>query len=104
MKQDQKSLLYLLEQRTTTQKQQNWLAKLLGHEFDIVYKVGALNKVTVALSRINEDKELDEISKPFWQDITKIDAEAHRDLELAKGRTALLHDSNSMSTRLHLEK
>lgn len=36
---DQKSLRHL-EQRITTQNQQNWLAKLLGYEFDIVYKVG----------------------------------------------------------------
>jgi len=30
---DQKSPRYLLEQRITTQNQQNWLAKLLGYEF-----------------------------------------------------------------------
>lgn len=40
---DQKSLPYLLEQRITTQNQQNCLAKLLGYEFEIIYKVGASN-------------------------------------------------------------
>jgi len=47
---DHKSLRYLLEQRITTQNQQNWLEKLLGYEFDIVYKPRASNKVVDALS------------------------------------------------------
>lgn len=55
---DHKSLRYLLEQRITTQNPQNWLAKLLGYEFDIVYKVGAANKVADALSRKYEYKQL----------------------------------------------
>jgi len=41
---DQKCLRYLLEQRITTQNQQNWLAKLLRYEFDIIYKQGVTNK------------------------------------------------------------
>jgi len=32
----QRSLRYLLEQRITTQNQKNWLAKLMGYEFDSV--------------------------------------------------------------------
>lgn len=62
---DQKSLRHLLEQRITTQNQQNWLAKLLGYEFDIVYKVGAANKVADALSRKGEEMELKAISRPY---------------------------------------
>jgi len=64
----QKSLEYLLEQRITTQSQQNWLAKLLGCEFDIVYKPGVTNKVTNALSWSFEEKgaEINEISRPYW--------------------------------------
>ncbi|KAK7286582.1 hypothetical protein RJT34_21675 [Clitoria ternatea] len=92
---DQKSLRYLLEQRITTQNQQNWLAKLLGYEFEIVYKVRASNKVADALSRIEEDKELQGISRPFWQDITSIDEEVHNDGDLKKIRTALQQDPNS---------
>lgn len=34
---DQKSLKYLLQQRITTADQQNWLAKLLGYQFEEVY-------------------------------------------------------------------
>lgn len=48
----------MLEQRITTQSHQNWLAKLLGYEFDIVYKIGAL-------SRMDEEKELQGLSKPY---------------------------------------
>ena len=81
---DQKSLRYLLEQRITTQNQQNWLAKLLGYEFEIVYKVGASNRVADTLSRRDEDKELQGISRPFWPDITEIDEEVKKDLVLAK--------------------
>nr|KYP58323.1 Retrotransposable element Tf2 [Cajanus cajan] len=92
---DQKSLRYLLEQRITTQNQQNWLAKLLGYDFDIVYKVGASNKVADALSRLHENPELQAITRPFWQDITEIDEEVRKDSDLEKIRTALLHDPNS---------
>lgn len=35
---DQKSLKQLLQQGTTTMDQQNWAAKLLGYQFEIVYK------------------------------------------------------------------
>lgn len=53
-----------MEQRITTQSHQNWLAKLLGYEFDIVYKIGAL-------SRMDEEKELQGLSKPYWQEVTE---------------------------------
>lgn len=61
---DKRSLKYLLEHRITTQSQQNQLAKLLGYEFDIVYKMAAANKVANALSRMDEEKELQGLSKP----------------------------------------
>ncbi|KAJ9558566.1 LOW QUALITY PROTEIN: hypothetical protein OSB04_013180 [Centaurea solstitialis] len=37
---DQKSLRFLLEQRITNPGQQNWVAKLLGYQFEIIYKPG----------------------------------------------------------------
>ena len=49
---------YLLDQRIMTQSQQNWLAKLLGYEFEIIYKAGATNQVVDALSRKENDKEI----------------------------------------------
>ena len=37
---DQRSLRYFMEQRIGTPKQQNWVAKLLGYEYEIVYRPG----------------------------------------------------------------
>ncbi|KAI5399289.1 hypothetical protein KIW84_064595 [Lathyrus oleraceus] len=55
---DQKSLKQLLQQRIVTAEQQNWTAKLLGYDFEIVYRQGKLNKGADALSRIHEGGEL----------------------------------------------
>lgn len=66
---DQRSLKYLMEQRITTQSQQNWLAKLMGYDFEIVYEKGSTNRAVDALSRRDEGdmegKELQAISRPF---------------------------------------
>ncbi|MFS7996550.1 putative nucleotidyltransferase, Ribonuclease H [Helianthus anomalus] len=50
---DQKSLKLLMEQKITTPLQQVWLSKLLGYNFEIVYKAGNDNKVADALSRMH---------------------------------------------------
>lgn len=44
---DHQSLKYLLEQRMTTLLQQKWLAKLLGLDYEIVYKKGRDNTAAV---------------------------------------------------------
>lgn len=45
------SLKYLLEQRVATPFQQKWITKLIGYDYDIVYRCGKENKVANALSR-----------------------------------------------------
>jgi hypothetical protein len=64
---DQKSLKQLLQQKIVTVEQQNWTAKLLGYDFEIVYKQGKLNKGADALSRMHEAGELSAIySQTEW--------------------------------------
>ncbi|KAL4586656.1 hypothetical protein LXL04_011298 [Taraxacum kok-saghyz] len=66
---DQKSLRHLLDQRITTPDQQNWLAKLMGYQFTILYKPGRENSAADALSRVSEPPELNSlISYPKWHE------------------------------------
>jgi hypothetical protein len=63
---DQRSLKQLMQQRITTAEQQNWAAKLIGYDFDVVYKQGKLNRGADALSRISEEAEIKAMTH-YWQ-------------------------------------
>lgn len=65
IKTDHQSVKYLLEQLLSTMLQQKWLAKLLGLDYEIVYKKGQDNKVADALSRLPEstsDAQINSVS------------------------------------------
>jgi hypothetical protein len=57
VKTDHDSIRYFLEQRVYSKEQQKWVTKILGYDFEIVYKKGKKNVVVYALSRKDEDVE-----------------------------------------------
>ena len=57
VKTDYDSLKYFLEQRLSSEEQQKWVTKMLGYDFEIIYKKGKQNVVADALSRKDEDVE-----------------------------------------------
>ncbi|GAU28744.1 hypothetical protein TSUD_372530 [Trifolium subterraneum] len=81
---DQKSLKQLWQQRITTPDQQNWATKLLGYQFDIVYKPGVENRGADALSRLPEGELEALVSYPIWEEGTVIQEEVHKDKALLK--------------------
>ena len=54
---DHDSLKYFLEQRLSLKEQQKWVTKMLGHDFEIIYKKGKQNVVADALSGKDEGVE-----------------------------------------------
>lgn len=77
---DQKSLKHLLQQRITTANQQEWMAKLLGFDFEVVYKVGVENKVADALSRQHEEATIQTmLSFPIWTQGKQLQQEVMQD-------------------------
>jgi hypothetical protein len=65
IKTDHHSLKYLLEQRLSSLKQHKWVTKMLGYDYEIIYKKGKENVVADALSRqFKEDGSLFALSLP----------------------------------------
>lgn len=63
---DQQPLKHMLEQRIITPEQQKFVAKLMGFDFEILYRPGRQNNVTDALSRREGMVELKAITGPVW--------------------------------------
>ena len=57
VKTDHDSLKYFLEQRLSSKEQKKWVTKMLGYDFEIIYKKGKQNVVADALSIKDEDVE-----------------------------------------------
>ena len=54
---DHDSLKNFLKQRLSSEEQKKWVTKMLGYDFEIIYKKGKKNVVADALSRKDEDVE-----------------------------------------------
>jgi hypothetical protein len=90
---DQKSLKYLLEQRSTTLAQTRWLPKLLGYDYQIKYKRGVENQGAGSLSRVIEFQfmSLSLPSADWWSLLQKeIQQDSFYDDLLTKGSAPLL--------------
>eukprot|EP00253_Pinus_taeda_P007046 PITA_07046 len=63
---DHHSLKYFLEQRLSSPQRNKWLAKMLGYDYEIIYKKGKDNRVADALSRqFEEESTMLAISLPI---------------------------------------
>ena len=51
------SLKLFLEQMLSSEEQKKWVTKMLGYDFEIIYKKGKKNVVANSLSRKDEDVE-----------------------------------------------
>ncbi|WJX10635.1 hypothetical protein P8452_01329 [Trifolium repens] len=86
---DQKSLKQLLQQRVVTAEQQNWTAKLLGYDFEIIYKSGNLNRGADALSRVSDGGELNQFcTRALWEEEGLMKEEVDQDSQLQQ----IIHD------------
>ncbi|CAJ2651205.1 unnamed protein product [Trifolium pratense] len=93
---DQKSLKQLMQQKIVTAEQQNWAAKLMGYDFDIIYKQGKLNKGADALSRIHDGAEFAVLNSVVkWAQEEQIKEEILKDEKLQKIITELQQDPMS---------
>ncbi|XP_019052082.1 PREDICTED: uncharacterized protein LOC109114217 [Nelumbo nucifera] len=71
---DQRSLKYFLDQRVATSEQQKWVAKLLGYDYEILYRSGRGNSAADALSRRANSPLLNPLvvsQVSLWDDIRK---------------------------------
>ncbi|KAI5409211.1 hypothetical protein KIW84_054854 [Lathyrus oleraceus] len=85
-----------MQQKIVTAEQQNWAAKLMGYDFEIIYKQGKLNKGVDALSRVHEGRELNTMnSLVTWAQGEQIKAEVQEDEKLQKIIAEIQQDPSS---------
>ncbi|KAL4355503.1 hypothetical protein GQ457_06G006870 [Hibiscus cannabinus] len=78
---DQKSLRELTQQTIQTSEHQQWLAKLIGYDFEVRYRPRKLNTVADALSQ-EPSASLMALTRPTFRIIEDIRAASHHDPEL----------------------
>ena len=100
VKTDHDSLKYFLEQRLSSEEQKKWVTKMLGYEFEIIYKKGKQNVVADALSRKDKDVEAllcaISIIQPDW--INEAREEWKNDEEVWELIRKLQQDSSTSDT------
>eukprot|EP00253_Pinus_taeda_P017484 PITA_17484 len=100
VKTDHDSLKYFLEQILSYEEKQKWVTKMLGYDFEIIYKKGKQNVVSNALSKKDDDVEalLCSISiiQPNW--INEAREEWKNDEEMWALIQKLQQDSNTSDT------
>ncbi|GKC26905.1 putative mitochondrial protein [Tanacetum coccineum] len=65
------SLKYLLDQRTTTPTQMKWLPKLMGFDYEVIYKKGSENGAANALSRVQTTELFNLVTTLITNDLAK---------------------------------
>ena len=71
---NQCNLEHLMKQHIMTPKQQKWVSKLLGYDYEITYKLGKENFVVDALFRVVGNPCLNTLFVPqtsLWNEIIK---------------------------------
>jgi hypothetical protein len=87
---DHRSLRFILDQRLTTIPRHHWVSKLLGFDFVVEYKPGALNVVANALSHRDEQPgDAMALSAPQLTLFDEIRQEINGDVELLALRDAM---------------
>jgi hypothetical protein len=97
---DHYSLKFLLDQRLATIPQHHWVGKLLGFNFAVEYKPGALNTVADALSRRDTEEDATSgavlaVSAPRFDFITRLHDVQATDPTLVTLREELASGSRS---------
>ncbi|GJW56364.1 gypsy/ty3 retroelement polyprotein [Tanacetum coccineum] len=68
---DHFSLKYLLDQKITTPTQMKWLLKLMGFDYEVVYKKGSENGAADALSRVQTSELFSMVTTLVSTDLAK---------------------------------
>ena len=88
---DHRNLKYLLEQRVITMDQQCWIVKLMGFDYEIVYRPGRDNKAADTLSQLHGDLAAILLHQHSW--FTEVHQEAHTHPEFVALKKAIDHES-----------
>jgi len=95
---DHQSLKYFLEQWLSSPQQNKWIAKMLGYDYEIIYKKGRENVVADALScQFEEDNTMLAISLPIPNWIEEAHKECFSHPFLSQLINNLLADPNSIA-------